>query len=317
LPEQFVEPTNKKAKRHLIHQQLEEEQSAEPKTQLDQEMAMKPVDVLEKSDSSEEKMDADEDLNDFEHFEVMKEIYYKAGEMESDGLEDLKSEEEEVEEEWEPENVGLDVKPKTVKRSKSKTNADSNATNIKHRRTKSESVPVRPVSPRSQVVRVAEASTTVVKCSPLKSKALFHGFRIPKKTQSLDSRGTPMSVDCSNWGDNDCQESPSFNSYSSTSKIDEEAFSKTSIQKPSPNSHIKSCPVTAATPICVSSSSSASYPSTLNTAHPASTTDLHRQQFTCITSTNKSPCSPVDELRSRKQKSPRKGLDSREVSANM
>ena len=56
----------------MIHQQLEEEQSAEPRTQLDQEMAMKPVDVLEKSDSSEEKMDADEDLNDDEHFEVMK-----------------------------------------------------------------------------------------------------------------------------------------------------------------------------------------------------------------------------------------------------
>jgi hypothetical protein len=256
--------------------------------------------------------------------------------MESDGLEDLNSEPEEVEE-WDPESGDLDMKPKattkkSIKRSKSKTSADSNLTNIKHRRTKSESAP-RSISPRPQVAHVAEASTTAAKCSPLKSKTLFSGFRIPKKTQSVDSSGIPMKVDCSSWANNEIAttytNSPSFNCYTSP-KLEKSSprdlFSKTRIQKPSPNSHIKSCPVTA-TQFCVSSSSSVtgSEPSehlpklTANPTRPTSVTDLHREQFTCITSLNNksSPSSSGDERRSRKQKSPRKGLDSRDVSTNL
>jgi hypothetical protein len=177
-----------------------------------------------------------------------------------------------------------------------------------------------------------EASTApVVKCSPLKSKALFPGFRIPKKTPSHDSRGgIPVNADCSGWGDDVGQCSPSFSCYPAakmeeSSSASQDVFSKTRIQKPSPNSYIKSFPVPG-TQFGVSSSSSVTNcaPCSGTNANPASNTtdDLHRQQFTCITSTNNQSPPPSssgggDERRSRKQKSPRKGLDSRDVSTNL
>ncbi|XP_046636437.1 lysine-specific demethylase 4C-like isoform X4 [Daphnia pulicaria] len=111
-----------------------------------------------------------------------------------------------------------------------------------------------------------------------------------------------------------------------SSSASQDVFSKTRIQKPSPNSHIKSCLVPG-TQFGVSSSSSVTScapPCPGTDANPASNTtdDLHRKQFTCITSTNNQSPPPSssgggDERRSRKQKSPRKGLDSRDVSTNL
>ncbi len=81
VPSSYVEPISKRAKRHLIHQELEpveqEEQQQLPLPQPEAEMVIKRevVDTSENSDV--------EDLE--ESYEIMKDIYYKAGvEMGSD-----------------------------------------------------------------------------------------------------------------------------------------------------------------------------------------------------------------------------------------
>lgn len=334
LPESFVEPTKKKAKRHLIHQQLE--QSEEQQEQV----AIKE-DII--SLDSEEPV-AEEDLelleSDEQAFEVMKEIYYKAGEMESDGLE-----------EWDKDKPDESKKKgkKPIKRPKLKSISSSNSSSCsssdsqqlshKHRRIKSEPVQ-RTISPHVGIVEIASPSSTgTVKPAPPRLANMFSGFRIPKKAP------TPaVDADFAAWTEDEHNASRALTSLAAnmhfTPTIKQEQpdqfeskkeFSKTRIQTPSPNSHIKSCPAVAQrcpSPLSPFQHGSTSSSGLVSASHPASEvkTSLEDiqvskplfQQSAVHMKNSKSPGS--DERRSRKQKCPRinrSGLDARDLSAKL
>lgn len=343
LPDSFVEPSKKKAKRHLIHQKLDQEDQPEQVT-VKEELVVKSEGEELLTDEPDELLESDE-----QNFEVMKDIYYKAGEMESDGLE-----------EWADESKRKGKKP--AKKSKSKSisgnsgnsnsSTDSQPLSVKQRRTKSETVHQTPSSLQTSAVEStnsASSTGTPCKSAPVcRLPSMFNGFRIPKK---IPTTPAPES-DYSAWTEAEhnasqiltslagyARQETSANSYLSTpiKRQSDQAdlgkeFSKTRIQTPSPNSHIKSCPIVSQP--CPSPSSLLQHGSTLSSGtfsaknlvtegnfnssetQITSSKPLFQQQ---LTPTKNKP-SGSDERRSRKQKCPRSnrsGLDARDLSANL
>lgn len=334
MPESFVEPTKKKAKRHLIHQKLEQ-----PEEQQHEQVAIKE-ELISPLECEEPVTEEDSDLveSDEQAFEVMKEIYYKAGEMESDGLDD-----------WDKEKSDESKRKgkKPVKRPKLKSigssisgssSSDSQQLTLKHRRIKPEFVQRNPSPQVGPVESTAPSSTgTPAKLAPVRPVNMFSGFRIPKKA--------PIpAADIDAWTEAEHNASRALTSLAAnvhfTPTIKRELpdqceskkeFSKTRIQTPSPNSHIKSCPAVAqrcpspTSPFQHGSTSSSGIVSASHKAleASASSADIQMnkpvfQQPIIHMKNSKSPGS--DERRSRKQKCPRSnrsGLDARDLSANL
>lgn len=343
LPESFVEPSKKKAKRHLIHKQLE--QPGQPE-QPPEESAVKQ-ETLEKP--QEEEQLTEEELTE-QAYEVMKDIYYKAGEMESDGLEECQEE------------CKRKLK-KAAKKSKNKSSCNESESNnveqhlqiIKHRRIKPE---LRVPSPIAAAVL---KTGTTSKLPPVKTTNMFSGFRIPKKVVHSDSSAPEdiMQKETSRiWTEAETNASQLLVNLVGIVKQeanislthlppvlkpqpieDANSFSKTRIQTPSPSSQLKTCPsLTQRCPSpsslikCSSSSSAetfnlcmkpASSPTSANNIPPIAADvrcfvngDSKPRQLTNV---NKLP-GTGDERRSRKQKCPRinrSGVDTRDLTATL
>jgi len=75
VPENFVDSERTKPKRHLIHEQRDDG---------DKEYKEDKDELLQAEDKAEDSVDPDEELADEETIEVMKSIWFKAGEMEDD-----------------------------------------------------------------------------------------------------------------------------------------------------------------------------------------------------------------------------------------
>ena len=341
LPVNFVEPIKKKAKRHLIHQQLDPVAEEQPIPQLAPPAFKEEVFYTSESDGvgSEE----------LDQYEVMKEIYYKAGvEMESDDREELEKEADvgKVEglEEWKDDSIKMVVPKGSKKPAKRSKSTKSNASNsiheppiVKQRRTKSESA-ARSMSPLDTQIPASEATPSAAKPTPTKMPNTFPGYRIPKKVSPA------VTNDCDGWTDDDQNASrtlagmagyykqqqtvnkfPSLcNRQTDQQHQQTDVFCKTRIQKPSASSHIKSiCPVTvvkrfhspprSSSQLCSSWGGSANHQDRVPADVTSNTGSV--QQMSPMKSTGS-----VDERRSRKQKSPRSnrsGIDSRDIATDL
>lgn len=341
MPDSFVEPIKKKAKRHLIHQQLEQEQ------QIKQEIKKEESEAIVKGTETEDSSVDEEPEVDEEDFELMKDIYYKAGEMESDCLDD-----------WD--NAKRKGK-KSTKRIKSKlgkssdssdSNAESHNIIVKQRRIKTEFTSQTP-SPSVGGSEIA-ASATKIKGPPPPTKmmGMLSHFRIPKKIASAPCL-PDSDLSCWTEADNNAsrilsgfannvkqernalsikqeRDADSINSQQTNlfiqSQSDSQDFSKTRIQTPSANSHIKSCPV--ATQRSPSPSTSQHSNRSLGSLKSSSHHGSPNREMKPNRSLSHSPAKvnrsngsgSSEERRSRKQKCPRinrTGVDSRDLSANL